>query len=263
MSWRKLTVIPQLIWYGLRAPRDQAKAWERYWGGIRRTGLDGEVLWDAASQVELDAVQARMRAHFDPSLPLVDVGCGNGRFTRTLAAVFPRALGIDFSPHAIERARAETGQAGNVSYQVLDISAAGAGDAIRGAVGESNLFVRGVLHVLDPARRAVAVANFQRALGGRGTLYFSETNIEGNPLDHLEFQGATATSMPDPLKRCIAAGIRPPSHFGDAERERFFATTGWKTLESGKTVMHGIPLHEPGRIEDIPSYYAIVRPVSS
>jgi SAM-dependent methyltransferase len=261
MSWRKLTVIPQLIWYGLRAPRDQAKAWDRYWGDIRKTGIDGDVLWDAASTVELEAVRARVRAHFDAALPLVDVGCGNGRFTRALAAQFPKALGVDFSPSAVERARAESADAANVSFQVLDISAAGAGDELARALGDVNVFVRGVLHVLDPARRAAAVDNLKRALGARGTLYFSETNIEGNPLDHLEFQGATATSMPDPLRRCIAAGIRPPSHFGDPERERFFASSAWKTLESGKTVMHGIPLHEPGRIEDIPSYFAVVRPL--
>jgi SAM-dependent methyltransferase len=191
-------------------------------------------------------------------LPIVDVGCGNGRFTRLLATVFPRALGVDFSPHAIERARAESSGASNISFQILDISEDGAGDQL---AGEANVFVRGVLHVLDPKRRETAVTNLRRALGTRGTLYFSETNIEGNPLDHLEFQGATATSMPDPLRRCIAAGIRPPSHFGDDERERFFGSSAWRTLESGNSVMHGIPLHEAGRIEDIPSYFAVVRPL--
>jgi SAM-dependent methyltransferase len=251
MSWRKFTVIPQLIWYGVRAPRNQATAWDNYWSRIRNTGPDGEVLWDAASQAEIDAVLGRVKKHFDTSLPLVDVGCGNGRFTRALAPAFPKALGVDFSPHAIERARSET-KLDNVSFQVGDVSESLAAD-------ESNVFIRGVLHVLDPKRRAAAVGNLRRTLGKRGTLYFSETNIEGNPLDHLEFQGATATSMPDPLKRCIVAGIRPPSHFGDAEREQFFPSSEWQVLESGKTVMHGIPLHEPGRIEDIPSYFAIVR----
>jgi len=259
MSWRKLTIIPQLIWYGMRAPRNQATAWNNYWDGIRKTGPDGEVLWDAASAVEIDAVLGRVNAHFDASLPLIDVGCGNGRFTRALAARFPRALGVDFSPRAIERARAESAEAANTSFAVLDISGDGAGEQLaRG--GDANVFVRGVLHVLDPKRRAAAVANLRRALGARGTLYFSETNIEGNPLDHLEFQGATATFMPEPLRRCVAAGIRPPSHFGDAEREQFFASSDWQVLDSGKTVMHGIPLHEAGRIEDIPSYFAVVRP---
>src|SRR5262245_11756515 len=130
MSWRKFTVIPQLMWYGIRAPRDQATAWDRFWGGIHKTGLDGQVLWDAASLVELDAVLGRVKSHFDASLPLVDVGCGNGRFTRALGAGSPKALGVDFSPHAIERARAESSGAANLSFQVLDISAEGAGDEL-------------------------------------------------------------------------------------------------------------------------------------
>jgi tRNA/tmRNA/rRNA uracil-C5-methylase (TrmA/RlmC/RlmD family) len=62
------------------------------------------VLWDAANQEELDGVVARVLAHMDQSLPLVDVGCGNGRFSRLLAAHFPKVLGVDISAHAIKRA---------------------------------------------------------------------------------------------------------------------------------------------------------------
>jgi hypothetical protein len=33
MSWRKYLLIPQLTLYSVRAPRDQAAAWERFWSG--------------------------------------------------------------------------------------------------------------------------------------------------------------------------------------------------------------------------------------
>ena len=98
MALRKFLLIPQLMWYGARAPRDQGEAWDRFWAGIERTGAGGEVLWDAASQEELDGVLARVLAHMDKSLPLVDVGCGNGRFSRLLAAHFPRCWGSTFLP---------------------------------------------------------------------------------------------------------------------------------------------------------------------
>lgn len=35
---------------------------DRFWAGIRRTGPDGEVLWDTASAAELDGVRAHALA---------------------------------------------------------------------------------------------------------------------------------------------------------------------------------------------------------
>src|SRR5690349_21260148 len=126
MALRKLLLIPQLVWYGARAPRDQGKAWDRFWAGIARTGPGGEVLWDAAGKEELDGVLARSLARFDRSLPVVDVGCGNGRFSRLFAAHFPKVLGIDVSAHAVARAQDESRGVENASFRVLDASAAGA-----------------------------------------------------------------------------------------------------------------------------------------
>src|SRR5262249_60351826 len=94
----------------------------------------------------------------------------------------------------------------------------------------------------------------------RGTAYVVETNIEGDPLDHLEFQGATLTSMPDPLRRCIEAGIRPPTHFGEEQLRTYFPPGEWEIVESGKTAAHGIPLHRGAQLEHIPSFRALLRP---
>jgi hypothetical protein len=140
VPFSKYFLIPQLIWYGTRSPRDQGLAWDRFWASIQRTGPDGEVLWDAASADELD----RVRAH--------------------------------------------------------------------------------------------ALA-----------------------LDQLVAQGATATSMPEPLRKCIAAGIKPPRHFGEPQLAALFPPAYWETLESGPMTMHGVPLTAKGEFEPIPSFYAIVR----
>jgi SAM-dependent methyltransferase len=256
MALRKLLVIPQLIYYGVRAPRDQGRAWDRFWSGIRRTGPDGEVLWDTGDPRESGEVLAQLRAHMDLTLPIVDVGCGNGRFARLFAEHFPKVAGIDVSAHAVERARAES-QGDKLSFRVLDVSAPGAGRLLRDELGEANVYMRGVLHVLDPKRRAAAIENLRELVGERGVLYLSETNITGDPLDHLVMQGATATSMPDPLKRCIAAGIRPPSHFGEKEIGEYFGSS-WRVLVSGPAVMYTVPLTRK-EIETIPSYFAVVR----
>lgn len=63
MGFYKYLLIPQLIWYGVRSPRDQGLAWDRFWAGIQRTGADGEVIWDAASTEELDRVRTLALEH--------------------------------------------------------------------------------------------------------------------------------------------------------------------------------------------------------
>src|SRR5215472_17474099 len=259
MPLSKYLLIPQLIWYGVRSPRDQGMAWDRFWASIRSTGQDGEVLWDAASADELNGVRAHALMHMATDLPVVDVGCGNGRFSRLLAGSFPQVLGIDVSAHAVKRAEDESGGIDNVTYRVLDASGAGVSKQIFDELGESNVFMRGVFHIFDAAQRERAVANLRDLTGARGVVYLAETNYTGDPLDQLVAQGATPTSMPEPLRKCIAAGVRPPRHFGDAQLADLFPSTYWETVESGPMTMDGVPLTAKDEFESIPGFYAIVR----
>lgn len=259
MSWGKYLLLPQLISYAVRAPRDPAKAWDRFWSGIRRTGSQGEVLWDTEHPGEIEDVLGHMRRHFPPDLPVIDVGCGNGRFTRILAAHFPKVVGVDVSSHAIERAREESSGITNLSFHVADASIPYSLRWLADALGPSNVFMRGVLHVLDPKRRAVAIDNIRTTLGARGVFYLSESSIDGDPLDHMVLQGATPTSLPDPVRRVIAAGVRPPSRFGDAEIREYFPGAVWEILAQGPTVMYTLPLRTRTEIEALPSYFALGR----
>ena len=88
------------------------------------------------------------------ALPLADIGCGNGRFTRGLAGRFPRAVGVDVSPAAVARAHFETnsGQP-TVSFNVLDVTEPGAGSVLRErpAGGRDRLPARSPAHP-EPAR---------------------------------------------------------------------------------------------------------------
>jgi len=52
MSWRKYLLVPVLALTAVGSRRP-AEAWEAYWGGVRRTGPEGDVLWDGACEQEL------------------------------------------------------------------------------------------------------------------------------------------------------------------------------------------------------------------
>ena len=126
-------------------------------------------------------------------------------------------------------------------------------------LGEVNVFMRGVFHVFDAAAADDAIVNLRDMMGERGVVYCAETNYEGDPLDQLVAQGATPTTMPEPLRKCIEAGIKPPRHFGEAQLREFFPRDRWETLESGPHHDARGAAHREGRFEPIPSFYAIVR----
>lgn len=262
MTWRKFLIVPRLAALAARAPRDQARAWDRFWSSVRRTGEGGDVLWDLGSRAEMDAAIAQIRAHADAALPIVDAGCGNGRYTRALAAMSPRALGLDVSAAAVGRARAESEGVANASFRVADMTQPGAGRALLREIGPANVYVRGVLHVLDHEGRLRFVDNVRDLLGDRGAAYVIESDFQGDSLDHLEFQGATAATIPEPLRLCLAAGVRAPAHFSAREFDAYFPAARWDRLAEGSAALHTLPMHNRGRAQrdDLAAYFAVLRP---
>jgi SAM-dependent methyltransferase len=262
MSWRKFLILPRLIALGARAPRAQGRAWDLFWSRVTKTGKDGDALWDLGSEEEAEEMLGRVRAHLDPALPVVDVGCGNGRQTRLLASAFPRAVGVDVSAAAIGRARQESEGQSSVDFRALDLSKPGAGKVLAADLGAANAYIRGVLHVLDPDEQRAFVENLRDLLGKKGTLYVVETDFHGDPLDHLEYQGASAGRIPEPLRLCIASGVRAPAHFSEREVDALFPRDAWERVASGPAVLHTLPMHNRGRADrdELSAYYAILRP---
>jgi trans-aconitate 2-methyltransferase len=107
--------------------------------------------WNAAEYARLSALQAAMaeevlsllRGHLRGDERVLDVGCGNGKVTREIAAMVPRGsvVGVDASAKMVEFARASSGAssdggdgavavghvgavepvgAGNLSFEVCD-----------------------------------------------------------------------------------------------------------------------------------------------
>ena len=151
----------------LRSTRGTQQAvWERWWSGIE--GAPGEIVWDA-DESDLVADLGVIGAAFDRSLPLIDLGCGDGRQTRFLARYFDPVVGVDISTAAVERAsRLENPP--HVSYRVLDASSPEAAEQLHAQMGDANVYVRGVLQALDPADRPNAIRSIRTLLGETGTL---------------------------------------------------------------------------------------------
>lgn len=260
---RKYMMVPTLMRMARSAPKNRPLAWERYWAGIAAQGNDSGVLWDSGTDREFLGYRDVLLRHFEPGLPVVDVGCGHGSFTRALAGTFPDVVGLDISRHAVERARAEPALQeegrGRATYQVRDMTAPGAGAGLVDGAG-ANVFIRGVLHVLNRDDQAALAENLRILAGSRGAVFLVETNFRGSPVSYAAHLGATARGIPAPLERAIR-GLPMPGHFGPEERSRVLPPAVWELLEDGPAVIETHPLTGQAGRNQVPGYYAVVRPL--
>jgi SAM-dependent methyltransferase len=254
-------ILLQVIRASRGAPRGDPAAWDRYWAGVTATGDGGDVLWDASSSDEPDRYINLLVAHAaDPDLPVIDIGCGNGRFTRALAARFPRAVGTDLSAHAVARARAESAGTPRCEFRVEDMTAPDSGRRLADELGNTNALIRGVLHVLDAQHQHQLAAAIADLLGTRGTLLIAETNHPGPLLGYLQRLGARPSGLPPALQRALAAGLPRPAHFGPTELDRCFPAHRWARLHTDtSSTISTVPGSPEHRITPVRGYLAVLR----
>jgi amino acid adenylation domain-containing protein len=236
---------------------DSSGAWERYWAAIGKTGHGGDVLWDADDSEELAWVAAQAAARFEPGRPVVDIGCGNGRYSRALAAGFPRVHGIDVSASAIAKAVEESAGLANVGFRVLDMTEPGSAAELVG--GPFNVFVRGVLHVLDDDGRTALEQTAETLAGPGGVVIIHEPDYTAGGFGYVGQVGGTRGRAADLIRPLEAAGVRPSAHFTSAERARFFNAERWDVLaEDGSSLRVLAPEREADAAQ-VPGYFAVLR----
>lgn len=254
-------LVSHLIRLGLRHPFARSSRWDRYWAGVRATGDGGDVLWDSDDPEESQRYLDLLATHADAGRPVMDLGCGNGRFTRALAARFPRAVGVDLSPHAVARATAESAGHPGVDFRALDMTVEGTGDRLAADLGPCHVFIRGVLHALGTSARQQTARNVAALAGTGGTVLLVETNHRGSLLGYLESLGAGARGLPHPLARAVTTGIPRPAPFGVAELDACFPPAAWERLVLDEDAsITAVPMRRTGVPETIPALLAVLRP---
>ena len=256
---RRFLVLPRVIWYSARAPRDREQAWNTYWSGIGRGGPHGDVLWDAATDRELNRCRDQALSHLDGDLPVVDVACGNGTQTVLLADHFPSVVGIDVSADAVALARQRAQGRPSVSFRVLDVTRPGVGRALAAEIGAANVHIRGLLHVLDDAQRRSVAANLADLVGASGVVLLMETAFAGGALGYLERLGARLTEFPETVARCLRAGLPIPREFDSRQLARSFPSDVWRVLASGTTDLDVVVTSKAGKPATVPAYFAVLR----
>lgn len=134
----------------------------------------------------------------------------------------------------------------------------GAGNGLT-VTTDANVFIRGVLHVLDRPAQAALVQNLREIVGARGTVFLVETNFRGNPVEYEAHLGGTIRSIPAPLERAIRE-LPMPGRFGPAERAAVMPPETWELVEDGPTTIRTNSTSAAAGTSLVPGYYSVLRP---
>ena len=193
----------------------------------------------------------------DRSVPIVDLGCGNGRQSRYLARYFDKVIGVDIAPSAIELARQETTEEKNVEYRVLDATHPEQAEAFHREFGDVNIYIRTVMHVIQKVDRPTFVQSLKIMLGERGVLY--QIELTSKALGYFRSLPAKGKmGLPPLIERVVEHGPIPVG-FDATERATLFPESKFDLLkeETGVTVKT-IPI-ALGKEGNVPANYLIVR----
>ena len=238
-------------------PGEVDRHWENYWRHIGKTGQGGEVLWDNEPERASAEDLPRFSPHMDTSLPLLDFGCGNGRQSRYLAKHFDRVIATDVSPSAIAKAREETPAELKIEYRVLDALKPEQARAFHDELGDVNVYMRTVMHVVQKGDRPKFVETLSTLIGRRGTLYQIELSLCA--LDYFRtLPGNSPSGLPSHVHNVIRTGATSVG-FDPQERFTLYPETRFQVLAGGDDVTINTVTLSHGEEGRVPANYLVVR----
>lgn len=240
-----------------RVPQRPDAQWDSFWAGISTGALTEAVIWEPGNDDEMNRHLLRASSVMDTGLPIVDVGCGSGATTLRLAGTFPAAVGVDVSAAAVASARRAAPGITGVRFAVLDATAPGSTADLAGELGDANVFVRGVFHVLSSRRQKALAESIRTLLGARGRLYLIESNVPGGSLPYLRGLGASGRAIPGPLRQAIQT-LPKPGHFGPPQMARVFPKDRWAVISEGTTTLDTVPAAPGLPAVPVPAYWAVL-----
>jgi SAM-dependent methyltransferase len=232
--------------------RDLAQRWERWWAEVGQT--PGEVLWEA-DPGDLDADLGHFVGSFGKALPVIDLGCGDGRQTRFLAKHFLHVVGVDVSAAAIGRARTADNPP-NVSFHLLDARDSSSAATLHAALGDANVYIRGVLQALPPASRPDAVEVIATLLGTTGTLFAKELppEVAAYFADVVKRYGGPPPSLAKVMQHIQPGQITLEALAG------LFPIGRFNVLGTGDSRIRTVNTLPGGEVIIYPAIWALIRP---
>ena len=122
--------------------------------------------------------------------------------------------------------------------------------ALHDEIGDMNIYVRGVFHVIDKKDREQFVSTIETLLGTEGTLYLIELTVEA--LTYVRSINRDGSIR-------FPKVVQPTGFNNASDQESYFPSERWELLASGEDVsLPTIPL-EDGKVGAVPANYLVLR----
>ncbi|WP_328322247.1 class I SAM-dependent methyltransferase [Streptomyces sp. NBC_00388] len=232
------------------------QAWEGFWSAT--SDAPGEAIWDSDPSLTSVPHSELLLPYADTSLPVVDLGCGNGTQTRYLSTVFARALGVDLSHAAIGHARrADT--AGAAEFAQLDLADGEGVRTLSRRIGDTNVYMRAVIHQSEPPTRPAVAAAVATLLGERGRGFVVE--LTPGSKEVLRSLAEAPGGPPEKLRRVFEHGLKPADATED-EVPGLLRDAGLAVLASGDTALAQTAHLADGTRVELPARWFVLAPAS-
>ncbi|MFJ4918789.1 class I SAM-dependent methyltransferase [Streptomyces sp. NPDC088725] len=227
-------------------------AWEDFWRDTADT--PGEAMWDSDPSLGSGPHSELLLPYADSALPVVDLGCGSGTQTRYLATRFARAIGVDLSHAAVEHARRADPEK-TAEFEQLDLVDADAVRAFGERTGDTNVYMRAVIHQSEPRDRPAVAAAVAALLGERGRAFV----VELTPASKAVLQEAAEGPGGPPAKllRVFEYGLKPAGA-QDEEVPDLLRAAGLRILAEGRTTLPMTEYLPDGTRIDLPARWFVL-----
>lgn len=228
------------------------ESWENFW---RTTPDDpGAAIWDCDAALSVRPHLDLLGSFLDPSLPVVDLGCGSGTTTRCLAEHFDRVIGVDLSEEAVAHARRADPE-GTAEFRQLNAADPDAVARLHAELGDVNVYLRAVIHQSEPPARPGVAAAVATLVGQRGRAFVAELLSASKTV--LTDAAHASDGPPPKLARVFEHGLTP-AEVEDGAVPALLRASGLAVLESGTTELVMTEHRQDGTRIDLPAIWLVV-----
>ncbi|MFI1358626.1 class I SAM-dependent methyltransferase [Streptomyces sp. NPDC020898] len=229
------------------------EAWEGFWREAPHG--QGAVFWDAEPVLTVGLHLAVFEPHLaDFELPLLDLGCGNGTQTRFLKERFTRVVGADLSASALDRARSADPE-GASEYELVDCADKSEVEELHRKLGDTNVYMRGVLHQCDADDRQALIDGIATLIGQSGRAFVVELSQDARPILMELAEGPDGP--PSKLRPILEHGIAP-GEVADSAVPVYLGAAGLAVISSGELPLTTTEYTSEGTRIVLPSKWVVV-----
>ncbi len=235
---------------------DYSKYWDEYYKNLVVVGK--KALWDVDASLAAKLDLSIISKLLNNTLPLLDLGCGTGTQSKFLAQHFDFVIGIDVSQTAIELAEKNC-QYSNLNYYWVDDLKPKVFEDLHKKLGDTNIYMRGVIHQIKPEDLRLFNNNLKTILGQKGKLYFIE--VADNIRDYFSNSSDSFSRLPDAMKQTFLSNL-PPRGLSRINLDTFFDFKLFKVIYEEECFLNTnlrFLNNEPIRI---PAYRGVIKALS-